>query len=81
VGIIVAIMGCIGSLSAALLIWLIGVVSKSYGFDVPFFMIAGLAALGFIPAVVVRWESTPPTDEREFHSSVPQATLQEQHHG
>jgi ACS family hexuronate transporter-like MFS transporter len=81
VGIIVAIMGCIGSLSAALLIWLIGVVSKSYGFDVPFFMIAGLAALGFIPAVVVRWESTQPTDERVLHRSMPQATLPDQHHG
>jgi hypothetical protein len=56
VGMIAAIMGCIGSLNAAGLIWAIGAISKTHGFGIPFLMIAGLALLGLLPVLLVRWE-------------------------
>jgi hypothetical protein len=57
---IAAIMGCIGSLVGALLIWAIGVISKTAGFDVPFIMIGLLAFVGAIPVLLVRWEKIDP---------------------
>jgi hypothetical protein len=62
VGMIAAIMGCIGSLAGAFLIWGIGVISQAHGFGIPFLMIAGLAVLGVVPVLLVRWdgvESSP----------------------
>jgi len=57
VGTIAGIMGCIGSLMGALLVWGIGIVSKESGFDVPFWTIAGLAVAGSIPMLMVKWEA------------------------
>jgi hypothetical protein len=57
VGMIAGVMGCIGSLMGALLVWGIGIVSKASGFDVPFWTIGALAVLGTIPMLVVNWES------------------------
>lgn len=56
VGMIVAIMGCIGALAGAILIWAIGIISKSHGYDIPFLMMAGLALLGLVPVLLVRWD-------------------------
>jgi ACS family hexuronate transporter-like MFS transporter len=63
VGVVAGIMGCIGSFAGALLIWVIGLLSKQSGFDVPFLMIAGLALLGPLPVLLVPWETAeaPPT--------------------
>jgi hypothetical protein len=57
VGMIAGIMGCLGSFASALLVWAIGIISKSAGFTIPFLMIAGLAVLGLFPVLLVRWES------------------------
>jgi MFS transporter, ACS family, hexuronate transporter len=56
VGMIAGIMGCIGSFSGALLVWAIGIVSKSAGFTPPFLLIAGLAVIGLLPLLFVRWD-------------------------
>jgi sugar phosphate permease len=62
VGMIAGIMGCIGSLVGALLIWAIGAISNVAGFDIPFIMIGTLAIAGVIPVLLVRWETAkPPT--------------------
>jgi predicted MFS family arabinose efflux permease len=62
VGMVAGIMGCVGSLAGALLVWLIGVISKASGFGLPFVMIAGLAAAGLLPVLLVRWESEEGAD-------------------
>lgn len=56
VGMIAGIMGCIGAFGGALLVWLIGVLSKTAGFDIPFLMIGGLVILGSLPVLFVHWE-------------------------
>jgi MFS transporter, ACS family, hexuronate transporter len=56
VGTIAGIMGCIGSLMGALLVWCIGIVSKTSGFDIPFWTIGGLAVAGTLPMLAVNWE-------------------------
>ncbi len=56
VGMIAGIMGCIGSFAGALLVWAIGIISKTSGFTIPFLMIAGLSVLGLFPVLLVRWE-------------------------
>jgi hypothetical protein len=53
---IAALMGCIGSLAGAFLVWGLGIISRAHGFGVPFLMIAGLAALGLVPVLLVRWD-------------------------
>jgi len=58
VGMMVGIMGFIGALSGALLVWAIGVLSKSAGFTIPFLLLGGLALLGFLPLVPVSWEAS-----------------------
>ncbi len=60
VGMIVAIMGCIGALAGAVLIWVIGMTSRSHGYDIPFFLIASLAILGLIPILLVNWDEEQP---------------------
>jgi ACS family hexuronate transporter-like MFS transporter len=57
VGMMVGIMGCVGALSGALLVWAIGVISKSAGFTVPFLLLGGLAVLGLLPLLPVSWET------------------------
>lgn len=64
VAMIAAIMGCIGALSAAILIWVIGILSLSQGLNVVFLMIAGLAVLGVLPVLLVRWDAAEPTSSR-----------------
>jgi ACS family hexuronate transporter-like MFS transporter len=56
VGMIAGIMGCIGSLMGAFLVWGIGIISKESGFDIPFWTIGALAVLGTVPMVAVNWE-------------------------
>jgi len=58
VGMIAGVMGCIGSLSGALLVWGIGIVSKASGFDTAFLMMAGLAVLGTLPVLLVDWSES-----------------------
>ena len=50
-------MGCIGAFSGALLVWAIGMISKSAGFTMPFLMIGALAVLGMIPIRSVHWDT------------------------
>jgi ACS family hexuronate transporter-like MFS transporter len=57
VGMIAGIMGCIGSLMGAFLVWGIGIVSRDSGFDIPFWTIGALAVLGTLPMVSVNWEN------------------------
>ena len=56
VGMVAGVMGCIGSLMGALLVWGIGIVSKASGFDVPFWTVGALAVAGTVPMVAVNWE-------------------------
>lgn len=56
VGLVAGIMGCIGSLMGALLVWLIGWVTKTRGYDGPFWMIAALVVAGTAPVALAGWE-------------------------
>jgi len=58
VGLVAGVMGFLGSLMGALLVWLIGWITKTGGFDGPFFMIAVLVLAGTIPVATARWEDT-----------------------
>jgi predicted MFS family arabinose efflux permease len=57
VGMIAGIMGCVGSLTGAAMIWAIGIITKARGdYHVPFLMIAGMVILGLTPILLVRWQ-------------------------
>jgi hypothetical protein len=56
VSLVAGIMGCIGSFMGALLVWLIGWVTKTSGFEGPFWMIAALVVAGTIPVALAGWE-------------------------
>lgn len=56
VGLVAGIMGCIGSFMGALLVWLIGWVTKTRGYDGPFWMIAVLVVAGTVPVALAGWE-------------------------
>lgn len=56
VAMIAGIYGCIGSLMGAILVWLIGIITKGASFNVPFLIIGGLAALGSLPVMLAHWE-------------------------
>lgn len=56
VAMVAGVYGCIGSLAGAILVWLIGVITKGASFNIPFLMIAGLAVLGSLPVLLTRWE-------------------------
>jgi MFS family permease len=58
VGTIAGIMGGIGALSGTVFVYLIGQISKSGGFTVPFIIIAALAILGTLPLLIVNWDKT-----------------------
>jgi ACS family hexuronate transporter-like MFS transporter len=58
VGLVAGVMGCLGSLMGAWLVWLIGWLTKTRGFDEPFWMIAALVLAGTIPVATARWEDT-----------------------
>jgi len=55
VAMVAGVFGCIGSLAGAVLVWWIGIISKTHGFQIPFFMIGGLAVLGTIPLLLTAW--------------------------
>lgn len=55
VAMVAGVFGCIGSLAGAMLVWWIGIISKTHGFQIPFFMIGGLAILGTIPLLLTAW--------------------------
>jgi sugar phosphate permease len=57
VGMMAGTMGCIGAFSGALLVWTIGIVSKTAGFTVPFLMVGALAVLGLIPILLISWDT------------------------
>lgn len=61
VGTIAGVMGCVGSLMGALLVWGIGILSKASGFDVPFWTIGALAIAGTLPMLAVNWEARSDT--------------------
>jgi ACS family hexuronate transporter-like MFS transporter len=63
VGLVAGIMGCIGSLMGALLVWMIGWVTKTSGFDGPFWMIAALVVAGTIPVAMAGWEERSPEEK------------------
>jgi ACS family glucarate transporter-like MFS transporter len=56
VAMVAGVYGCIGSLMGAMLVWLIGILSKDAGFSVPFLMVGALALLGSIPVMLANWE-------------------------
>jgi MFS family permease len=58
VGLMAGVMGAIGAFSGALLVWLIGILSKQSGFRLPFLLVAALAALGLIPILLVNWDES-----------------------
>jgi len=58
VGTIAGIMGGIGALSGTFFVFLIGQISKTDGFTLPFIIIASLAILGTLPLLVVNWDKT-----------------------
>jgi MFS transporter, ACS family, hexuronate transporter len=64
VGLVAGIMGCIGSLMGALLVWLIGWITKTRGFDEPFWMIAVLVVAGTLPVALAGWDSKSEKEER-----------------
>lgn len=53
---IAGVYGCIGALMGALLVWLVGIISRSAGFDIPFLLIGALGVAGTLPVVLTRWE-------------------------
>lgn len=53
---IAGVYGCIGALMGALLVWLIGIISRSAGFEIPFLMIGALGVAGTAPVLMTRWE-------------------------
>ncbi|MEP7361873.1 MAG: MFS transporter [Acidobacteriota bacterium] len=55
VALVAGIFGCIGSLAGGMLVWWIGIISKSHGFEIPFLMIGGLAVAGTIPLLLTAW--------------------------
>lgn len=55
VAMVAGVFGCIGSLAGAILVWGIGIISKSHGFQIPFWMIGGLAVLGSVPMLLTDW--------------------------
>jgi len=55
VAMVAGVFGCIGSLAGAMLVWWIGIISKSHGFEIPFLMIGGLAVVGTIPLLLTAW--------------------------
>ena len=65
VGLVAGIMGCIGSLMGALLVWLIGWVTKTRGFDGPFWMIAVLVVAGTIPMALAGWDEQKTEDRQK----------------
>ena len=56
VGTIAGWMGAIGAFSGGLLVWLIGVISKGSGFAIPMLLIGGLAVVGTVPLLLVKWD-------------------------
>jgi len=56
VGTIAGLMGAIGAFSGALLVWAVGVLSKTSGFKFPFLIVGLLAMLGVIPLLAVDWD-------------------------
>lgn len=65
VGLVAGVMGCIGSLMGALLVWLIGWVTKSRGFDGPFWMIAVLVVAGTLPVALAGWDDHCPEEKKQ----------------
>jgi len=45
-----------------LLVWAIGVLSKSAGFTIPFLLLGALGLLGFLPLLPVSWDA--PSSQR-----------------
>jgi ACS family hexuronate transporter-like MFS transporter len=58
VSLVAGTMGCIGSFMGALLVWMIGWVTKTSGFEGPFWMIAVLVVAGTVPVALARWEES-----------------------
>jgi ACS family hexuronate transporter-like MFS transporter len=56
VGFVAGTMGCVGAFAGALLVWFFGVISKSAGFTIPFFVLGGLAVLGTTIVLLANWE-------------------------
>ena len=56
VGLMAGIMGSIGAFSGALLVWMIGLISKSAGFRIQFFIVAALAVAGMLPMLLTPWD-------------------------
>jgi hypothetical protein len=56
VGAISGIMGGIGALSGTFFVFLIGVISKSGGFTVPFYIISILSVAGTLPLLMINWD-------------------------
>jgi ACS family hexuronate transporter-like MFS transporter len=56
VGFVAGTMGCVGAFAGALLVWLFGIVSKSAGFAIPFFVLGALAILGTTSVLLANWE-------------------------
>lgn len=56
VAMVAGVYGCLGSLAGALLVWWIGVISQTQGFQIPFLLIGGLAAAGTIPLLATVWD-------------------------
>lgn len=59
---IAGIMGAIGALSGAVVIWVIGILSRSMGFGPAFGLVALLAVLGVTPLLLVRWDGDGAVD-------------------
>jgi ACS family hexuronate transporter-like MFS transporter len=58
VGTIAGVMGAIGAFSGALLVWGIGVVSKTSGFGPAFLLVGVLALAGAAPLLLAQWDRT-----------------------
>jgi len=56
VAMVAGVYGCIGSLMGAILVWVIGILTKGASFSVPFWIVGGLSLLGSLPVLTARWE-------------------------
>lgn len=59
VGTVAGIMGGIGALSGTFFVYLIGLLSKSAGFAVPFIIMSFMTLAGTIPLLIVNWDKQP----------------------
>lgn len=56
IAMLTGISGCTGALAGAVFVWLVGVLSKGRGFELPFTLLGIMPVLATLPLLLTRWE-------------------------